>query len=299
MKNNSIYIVGATASGKSGLAIDLAKALDGVIINADSMQVYMGANIITASPTVEEKKSVPHKLYNQINPADGLNVVDWCKLAISEFDDCTSQNKIPIFCGGTGLYVNGLLDGISPIPDVADEVRAGVRNIPNEELYKLLQAEDSEMAEKLEVGDTQRICRALEVVRSTGKSLLHFQSLPKQKLQNHIKPLLVALLPERDLVYDKINTRFEKIFNDGVGEVEALLKLGLPNDNQLMRAIGIREIVQYINGEIDRDTAIENGKTATRQYAKRQMTYIRTQLSPDLIIESPTDINLIVNQFKK
>ena len=299
MKNNSIYIVGATASGKSGLAIDLAKVLDGVIINSDSMQVYQGANVITASPTEAEKQLAPHKLYNQINPAEGLNVVDWCKLAVDEADKTLAQNKLPIFCGGTGLYVNGLLDGISPIPDVDENIRSSVRNLPNEKLYELLREEDSEMAEKLEVGDTQRICRALEVVRSTGKSLLHFQSMPKQKLQNHIKPLLVALLPERDLVYDKINTRFEKIFDDGVGEVEALLKLGLPDDNQLMRAIGIREIAQYINGEIDKQTAIENGKTATRQYAKRQMTYIRTQLKPDVIIESVDNIDLIVNNFNK
>lgn len=300
MKFNSIYIIGATASGKSKVAIQVAQKLNGVIINADSMQVYKGANVVTASPRDIDKKSTPHKLYNVIDPFDDFNVIDWAKIALAETQTAIKNHKLPILCGGTGFYTNSFINGISPIPDVDENIRNEVRTLANnckEKLYAELMKLDPKMAKQLQPNDTQRICRSLEIIKSTGKSLLDFQSLPKQKISGDLKPLIVGLLIDRKIVYDNINRRFEEMFDASVIEVEKLLEKGLSLDSQLMRAIGIPEIVKYIRGDWDKKTAIEKAQTATRRYAKRQMTFIRTQLNPDIVIKSESEIDQVINKF--
>ncbi|MGB1361528.1 MAG: tRNA (adenosine(37)-N6)-dimethylallyltransferase MiaA [Alphaproteobacteria bacterium] len=299
MTFNSIYIIGATASGKSELAIKLSEKLNGVIINADSMQVYSGANVITACPSDDELNQAPHKLYNVIDPSNDFNVVDWVNMATTEAENCFNNNTTPILCGGTGFYVSNFVDGISPIPDVDKNIRNEVRKLSAAQLYESLKAEDEIMATRLKDADSQRMARALEIVRSTGKSLSHFQNMPKQKLQTSVKPLIVGLLPDREIVYNKINARFETMFDDGVDEVQKLLDSNLNEDSQLMRAIGIPELIKYIRGQWDKDTAIEKAQTASRQYAKRQMTFIRTQLNTDIQIESVDEIEKVVEAFKK
>ena len=300
MKFNSIYIIGATASGKSKVAIQVAQKLNGVIINADSMQVYKGANVVTASPSDIDKKSTPHKLYNVIDPFDDFNVIDWAKIALAETQSAIKNDKLPILCGGTGFYTNSFINGISPIPDVDENIRNEVRNLANNckgKLYAELMKLDPKMAMQLQPNDTQRICRSLEIIKSTGKSLLDFQSLPKQKISGDLKPLIVGLLLDRKIVYDNINRRFEEMFDASIIEVEKLLEKGLSLDSQLMRAIGISEIVKYIRGDWDKKTAIEKAQTATRRYAKRQMTFIRTQLNPDIVIKSESEIDQVINKF--
>ncbi len=300
MTFNSIYIIGTTASGKSKLAIQVAQSLNGVIINADSMQVYKGANVITASPSDIDKKSVLHKLYNVINPFDDFNVMDWAKIALAETEKAIKNHKLPILCGGTGFYTNSFINGISPIPDVDKNIRKEVRDLANEcrdKLYAELMKLDPKMAMQLQLNDIQRICRSLEIIKSTGKSLLHFQSLPRQKISGKLKPLIVGLLPDRETVYGNINQRFEQMFDVSVVEVEKLLERGLSLDSQLMHAIGIPEIVKYVRGDWDKKTAINKAQTATRQYAKRQMTFIRTQLNPNIVIKSEGEIEKVVNKF--
>lgn len=281
---NMFYIIGPTASGKSDLAMTLAERHNGVIINADSMQVYSGLQTITAAPDTAEKNRVPHMLYGYISPHTPFNVTTWRKHALEAVYTVLSQGKTPILCGGTGLYASAFIHGLSPIPDVDNDIRQAVRSMDVGAVWHALQSEDPRMARTLHAHDTNRIARALEVVRTTGQSLADFQNLPPIPIPDDIVPKLVAVLPSRDWVYNRINARYAHMFDNGaVGEVEALLNLDLPVDSQIMRAIGVPEIVHYIRGTYNHETAIAQGQMATRRYAKRQYTYIRHQLSPYVV----------------
>ncbi|HET9428420.1 MAG TPA: tRNA (adenosine(37)-N6)-dimethylallyltransferase MiaA [Allosphingosinicella sp.] len=275
-------IAGPTASGKSGLALKLAEKTGGTIINADSAQVYRDLRLVSARPSAEEENRVAHRLYGYRDGADACSAADWAEDAKVAIAEAVEAGSLPILTGGTGLYLRTLIEGIAPVPEIDPEIRAQVRAMDRESARAALLLEDPQAAGRLRPTDTTRIARALEVVRSTGRSLAYWQ---KEKIGGiggdfALRPLI--LLPPRDWLNARCDERFEQIFSDeGISEVSALLKRGLPALAPIMRAIGVPEIAAYLRGEIGRDEALAAGKTATRQYAKRQYTWFRRQPPPD------------------
>jgi tRNA dimethylallyltransferase len=274
-------IAGPTASGKTALALHLAKSHNIMIINADSAQVYSDLPVLSAQPTFEEQSSVPHRLFGYLDGATGCSAARWAadaKVAIAEAHNAAA---LPLLVGGTGLYLRTLLDGIAPIPEADPDLRTKIRALNVADAYAALQAQDPEVAELLAPADGSRITRALEVIESTGRSIADWR---KDKIGGiggdvDLHPLL--LLPPRDWLYARCDARFEAMMAGGaVKEVEALLARSLPVNAPVMRAIGVPEISAMLSGEISRQESIALGKTATRQYAKRQFTWFRNQAPP-------------------
>ncbi|AWW74638.1 tRNA (adenosine(37)-N6)-dimethylallyltransferase MiaA [Erythrobacter sp. KY5] len=280
-------IAGPTASGKSANALDLAKELEksgrtGVIINADSMQVYADIPILSAAPSAEERDVCEHRLYGTWDGAEACSAADWAARAKAEIEDCHASGLVPILVGGTGMYLKVLLEGIAPIPEIEPEVREVVRAMEKQVAYAALQIEDPVRAAELEPGDTQRIARALEVKRSTGVTLGDWQQAKTGGLGDEVSLHAIVMMPERQWVYDRCDVRFAAMVDSGaVEEVEALLARDLSPDLPVMRAIGVPEIAAMIRGEATKEEAIEAGARSTRQYAKRQFTWLRNQCPED------------------
>jgi len=276
-------IAGPTASGKSDLAVALALELErrasrGVVINADSAQVYRDLKVLSARPTEAEMRCVEHRLFGAWDGADPCSAADWAAAAKREIENAQTAGSVPILVGGTGLYMRTLLDGIAPVPAIDPAVREAVRALPTADAYAALQAEDPERAGSLNPGDATRIARALEVVRSTGKSLAHWQAERVGGISDVIELFPLVLLPNREWLFARCDLRFERMFENGaVEEVEALMARHLPPLSPVMRAIGVPEIASFLRGETTRDHALELGRIATRQYAKRQYTWFRRQ----------------------
>ena len=285
---NCLFIFGPTASGKSRLAVEWAMRYNGVIINADSMQVYEGVEILTATPPIEERGGIEHYLYNEISPYHHFDCVQWYNAVIPLIEQAHARGKLPILCGGTSLYATCMTQGMASIPDVKESVRKQVRHYQetysDDDFYGLLVAEDPLMAQRLHKGDRQRIARALEIVRCTGKSLLYYQETSRTQRPAHIRLGLVCVQPDRQAVYEAINTRYEAmVHNGGLAEVERLIQRGVDGCHQLSRAIGVRELLMHYTEGADLDYCIEKAKINSRRYAKRQYTYMRTQLTPDMV----------------
>lgn len=275
-------IAGPTASGKSALAMALAERAGGVIVNADSAQVYRDLGVVTARPTAEEEAKVPHRLYGARDGALPCSAADWAADARAAIQKAHEADRLPILVGGTGLYIRTLLDGIAPIPDIDPEVRAAVRALPVAEAYEALQDEDSEAAARLRPSDTTRVARALEVIRSTGRPLADWQKARVGGIGDAIDLRPLLLLPPRDWLYARCDVRFDKMFSDeGIEEVSSLLARNLDPALPVMRAIGVREIAAFIRGELSREDALAAGRKATRRYAKRQYTWFAHQPPAD------------------
>lgn len=276
-------IAGPTASGKSDLAVALALELErrggcGVVINADSAQVYRDLVVLSARPAPEEMRGVEHRLFGAWDGADPCSAADWATAAKREIESVWRAGAVPILVGGTGLYIRTLLDGIAPVPPIDAEVRRAVRALPTPEAYAALQREDPERAMALNPGDSARIARALEVVRSTGRPLAHWQAVRAGGIAEAIELFPLVLLPEREQLYRRCDLRFERMLDEGaVEEVEALLARQLPPSLPVMRAIGVSEIAGWLRGEWSREEALARGQQATRNYAKRQYTWFRRQ----------------------
>lgn len=277
-------IAGPTASGKSDLAVELALALGrpAVVINADSAQVYRELRVLSARPTDDEMRGVPHRLFGEWDGAEPCSAADWAARAKREIEDAHLAEQLPILVGGTGLYLRTLLEGIAPIPEIDPVVRAAVREMPVEAAYAALQAEDPERAAALKPGDAQRIARALEVVRSTGRPLAEWQRERSGGIGQAVDLRPLVLLPPREWLYARCDLRFERMMECGaVEEVEALLARDLPPSLPVMRAIGVPEIAGYLRGEWSLEEATTKGQQATRNYAKRQYTWFRRQPPQD------------------
>jgi tRNA dimethylallyltransferase len=275
-------IAGPTASGKSALALEFAKRSGGVIVNADSAQIYRGMPILSAAPTAEERAEVEHRLYAVRDPADPCSAAEWAKMARDEIAEIHAEERLPILVGGTGLYLGTLLDGIAPVPPIDAAVRQRVRSQSVEQNRAELETHDPEAAARLRPTDKTRIARALEVVVSTGRTLAQWQQHREGGIGSEIdlKPLI--LLPPRDWLYARCNERFEGMFERGaIDEVRALLARALDPSLPAMRAIGVREIAAFISGEMTRDHVISAGQQATRNYAKRQYTWFAHQPPPE------------------
>jgi tRNA dimethylallyltransferase len=294
-------IAGPTASGKSALALALAERSGGTIINADSAQVYADLRVLSARPSPEEEARAPHRLFGHIDGADtGYSAARWAGEARLAIAEAAAAGSLPILVGGTGLYMRTLIDGIAPVPPIDATVRATVRALPVAEAFDSLALEDPAAAARLSPADTTRIARALEVIRSTGKSLAEWQQAREGGIGGDIDLRTVILLPDRAWLFDRIDRRFAAMLETGaIEEVRALLaRTDLSADAPVRRAIGVPEIAALLTGDIDRHTAIERGTIATRQYAKRQYTWFRNQPAADWIrlIESQNyDIDAVID----
>jgi tRNA dimethylallyltransferase len=277
-------IAGPTASGKSDLAVELALALERpcVIINADSAQVYRDLKVLSARPTDAEMRGVEHRLFGEWDGAEPCSAADWAARAKREIEDAHLAGMLPILVGGTGLYIRTLLDGIAPVPEIDPAIRSEVRSLAVEDAYAALQVEDPGRASTLNPGDTSRIARALEVVRSTGKPLAYWQRQRVGGIGQSIDLHPLILLPPREGLYARCDARFAQMMSGGaVEEVEALLARDLSAALPVMRAIGVPQIVGYLRGEWSREEALARGQQATRTYAKRQYTWFRRQPPPE------------------
>ncbi len=264
-------IMGPTASGKSALGRIFATTLKTGLINADSMQIYRDLPILTASPTEEEKKSVPHYLYNFVDEKTVFNVAQWLTLAVQQIQEM----DFPVLVGGTGLYVSALINGLAEIPDVDPAVREEVRQMTLEEV--------AEQVRECPYTDPQRMRRALEVQLSTGKTLAFFQAQPRQKFIQDIEFKTIFINPPRPFLHQRIEKRFHQMKKNGmIEEVQALLKLN--PTGSVLKAIGVCEIRAYLDGKITENQMVEKIITATRQYAKRQITWFKHQFKADIVL---------------
>jgi tRNA dimethylallyltransferase len=278
-----ILIAGPTASGKSGLALRLAEHLGGVVINADSMQVYGGLRVLTARPSAADETRAPHALYGFVEGHDSYSAGRYAVDVAKALADARARGLRPIIVGGTGLYFKTLLDGLSPIPPVAETVRDHWRGAATTmgaaHVYGELQARDPEMAARLAPTDTQRIVRALEVLDETGMSLAEWQRLPPVPVMDAANVVRLLVTIDRDELRARINARLAVMFEQGaLDEVMQLDAAALPPSHPLLTALGVREVRGYLAGLLSREDALEFAQADTRRYAKRQLTWFRRNM---------------------
>ena len=252
--------------------------MNGVIVNADSAQIYADLPILSASPSGDDLKRAEHRLYGIAHGAVGISAAEWANLAKHEFERIQASGRIPILVGGTGLYLRTLLDGIAPVPAIDPAIRAEVRAANVAANRRRLLEHDPQAAARLGAADSARIARALEVVLSSGRTLADWQQERSGGISDLVELYPLILLPPRDWLYARCDARFEAMVELGaVEEVKTLLKRGLPSTLPVMRAIGVREITAFLDGQMTLDEATASGQQATRNYAKRQYTWFAHQ----------------------
>lgn len=289
--NPVVVIGGPTASGKSALALAIARKFHGAVVNADSMQLYDALPILTAQPSAADRAAAPHLLYGVL-PANEVGSAQlWREMALRAIDVARAQGRLPIVVGGTGLYLRALLQGLSPMPDVPDAIRSRIRALWDEEgpqaVRTRLERLDPEAAARLKPGDKQRQLRALEVAEATGRPLSEWQKVAAEGPPPGQSFLTIVLQPEREALRQAIAGRLKAMIAAGaLDEVKALLERGLRPDRPLLRALGMPELAAHAMGKISLDQALERAISATRQYAKRQDTWFRHQFIADRAIKS-------------
>lgn len=305
-----VVIAGPTASGKSALAIDIAKFLGGVVINADSMQVYQSIPIISACPTLQERAEVEHRLFEIYDCAVRGNVVDWLDHAANEIRHLWAENKIPIVVGGTGLYLDNLINGTTPIPETSPHVRQKIATVLQKdgiaELYRQLSVVDPDMARKLNPNDTTRIVRAMEVFADTGICLSAWYKKPMIKRVPEAEFFVIKICPSAEELDERCYRRFDEMLKQGaLAEIEDLNRRQLDQSLPAMKALGVPELLAAVRGECLLAEAVAAAKLHTRQYAKRQRTWFRNKLAADLVLSTcychdftPIKDALLQNGFK-
>jgi len=279
----AILISGPTASGKSRLALRLAERLGGMVINADSMQVYRELHILTARPRPEDEARVPHTLYGFAAGAESYSAGRYAADAARTLAAARRKGLRPIIVGGTGLYFKALIEGLSPMPRVADEVRAHWRTQAAETgpgaLHRILSDRDPQMAARLAPSDTQRIVRALEVLDTSGVSLLEWQQASREPVLDAKQTTCFVVAPERDALHRRIDARLEGMMEAGaLQEVADLAALRLDPSLPIMGALGVHPLLRHLSGELSRKDAVSAAQSETRQYAKRQATWARSNM---------------------
>lgn len=289
---NAVLILGPTASGKSALAVSIARERGATIVNADSMQVYSILRVLTARPDEAALEAAPHALYGHVHPTISYSTGAWLR-DVGEFLHRHDPRRPLVFVGGTGLYFRALTGGLSAMPEVPEEVRRRWRyrlaEEGSEHLHRLLRAEDPEAALSIRPGDGQRIIRALEVKEATGQTLTQWQGEAGEALIDAASADKIVVLPPRDIVHARIEARFDRMIDEGaVEEVRKLSGLRLDPTLPAMKAIGVEEIAAALDGRISFAEAITRAKARTRQYAKRQETWLRHQLGDGWRAISPS-----------
>jgi tRNA dimethylallyltransferase len=281
--NDAVLIAGPTASGKSALALSLARKTGGIIVNADSMQVYRDLKVITARPSADEAAEVPHRLYGHVDASANFSAGAWVADATTVLGQARAEKRLPIFVGGSGLYFKALTRGLSAVPPIPSEIRKAIRARLERDGVEALHAElarrDPGSAERLKPRDRTRIARALEVVEATGRSLTdwHREGLPPLLPAGTYRALFLA--PEREVLYARIDARFEAMLKAGaLEEVAALAARNLDSLLPAMKAHGVPALIAHLAGKLTLEEASEVGRADTRHYAKRQFTWFRHQL---------------------
>ncbi len=278
-KVNAIF--GSTASGKTSYAIELAKRIDGVVINYDAMQIYKEIPIISAQPTIEERAGVEHLLYGYLSVYEKSSAASWKMRALDAIDSVIKNGKTPILVGGTGMYLKTLIDGLSNIPDVPSAVVDALAKRNTDDMYQQLKDLDNSVT--LKPNDRQRIIRALSVLLHTGKPLSYFHTLAQYEKRYDFH--LIWLKRDREVVYNNINKRFRQMIADGALDESRALAINYNVLNSLPKAHGLRELIRFHLGDISLEDAILSSQQQTRNYAKRQMTWARHQLCFNQVVE--------------
>jgi tRNA dimethylallyltransferase len=291
-ENRCIVICGPTASGKSALAMKLANELNGEIINADSMQVYNELKVLTSRPSTNDTKNIPHHLFGIRKMVEPFSVNIWIKLVKKSISQIIDRGRIPIACGGTGMYIHYLSKRLSKIPEIPNTVRLQAREklkvLGNENFSKELIKLDPLLGNKIPIGDSQRLTRAWEVMKATGQSLATWNMEPDQP--TGLSLYHVLLIPDREILYRICDQRFLGFMDQGaVAEAETIKNMNLDPSLPAMKALGLSQIIKYLDGEMYLDDAIKHAQQKTRNYAKRQMTWFRNQLEPNFLYTKPYD----------
>ena len=285
MAGNKVYIIcGPTASGKSSVALDLAMNNNGVIINADSQQVYRELPILTACPSSDDYGRVEHKLYQFYDGSRRMDASLWVEYAVKEIREAQERGKIPFVVGGTGFYIKALTEGLSVIPSIPYNIRDQVRKegirAKNVELFEILKKYDKDLCERISPSDRQRVLRGIEVFRATGVPLSAWQRNKKIKPMPDVEFDLKVIDFEMPVLEKRIALRCDAMINAGVvDEVKKLYSLDYPERSAIFKVIGVETIKKYIDGLISMDEMKREIILLTRQYAKRQRTFFRTQLN--------------------
>lgn len=281
-KRRAVLIAGPTASGKSALALARARASGGVIVNTDAMQVYDVLRVVTARPSVADEAQAEHRLYGFVSPAERFSTGGWAEAVEKLIQEADPERPL-IFVGGTGLYFEALTNGFAEVPAIPAEIVAEaekeIQGLDAESRARVIAERDPVMAARLKAPDPQRVVRALAVLKATGRSLASYQDATQTGLLEGFAVERMVLNPDRDVLRERIARRFETMFSGGaVEEVEALMAMGLDPALPAMKAIGVREIAEVLAGRMGEEEAIELAVIATRQYAKRQRTWMRNRM---------------------
>ena len=290
MNGATIYLTGATASGKSALAMHLAKRLGGEIISVDSMQVYCGLNIGTAKPSAEEQAEVPHHLIDVAQLSEAFDAAQFVRLAKSASESILSRGRIPIFCGGTGLYFRALMEGLGNSPPSDELLRDELSLLPFESLVTELKIKDPKAAKQIDLKNPRRVLRAVEVIRLTGRPYSE-QRIGWEKLKRAPENLF-CINREVDVLNQRIHKRVDEMFSLGlIEETQILIKRGLRDNRNACQALGYRQVLDLLDGELSLESVIDKVKIKTRQFAKRQRSWFRNQMQCDLL-DWPKDENV-------
>ncbi len=293
-----VVVAGPTASGKSSLAVEIAERFAGAVVNADSMQVYRGLEVLTAAPEKSLRMRAPHLLYSWRDPADPCSAGVWRDCAVEEIRRLHGDGMLPVVTGGTGLYLRALTAGLARMPAIPASVRDSIRRRMEAEGSNRLHAElherDPRSAGMLEPGDRQRICRALELLEATGRGLHAWQTEGDASVDDGFRFFRILLMPPREALYRAVETRFQSMAESGaMAEIERLAARGLDPALPAMKALGVPDLIRFVDGEIDREAAVAAAVQATRRYVKRQITWFRHQFVSDVLIDTQfSEINI-------
>ena len=299
----ALVICGPTGSGKSRLAVNLAKKLNGVVINADSIQIYREIKILSGRPDFDDYREAPHRLYGIMSVYNTCSVGVWREMALATIKECEYAGKLPIICGGTGLYIKFLLDELSAIPKIPNsiklEARLELERIGNEDFRDLLAKSDPVSAAKIKTGDTNRLLRAWEVFKTTAKPLSYWHERHKKQNTQH-KFFKVLLMPNREVLYSDCDKRFLNFVNQGAVDEARQINITSPSSElPALKTLGLSELIKCAKGELELSDAVEQAQRATRRYAKRQITWFRHQLDEDFLIESLDDKETVFDCLDK
>jgi len=291
LKNPVLVIAGPTASGKSELAAQIAHEAGGVVLNSDSMQIYKDIPVIAAAPTEDELALAEHRLFALYDCGKRGNVVEWLNLCAAEIRKLWAEKKLPVVVGGTGMYIDALVNGVTPVPEVSVPVRETVRQKLQSSglssLYDELRQNDAEIAAKLHPNDKTRIVRAMEIITQTGIKVSEWYKKPLLKKLPEGNFTAVKIMPPLNVIEERCQARLDKMVyeENGLEEIKTLLSRGISETLPAMKALGVPELSEYIRGKMSLEEALALAKLHTRQYAKRQRTWLRNKFAADITFD--------------